>query len=83
MIDIHAGCTSHAELVAIRRASSKFNPVELHAPQAAHTPAGAYDVPLSHEGHKVTRRKARQHDRFSSCGMAMRAHCHFAVLAGQ
>ena len=29
MNDIHADCTSHAELVAVRRASSKFNPMQL------------------------------------------------------
>lgn len=29
MNDIHADCTSHAELVAVRLASSKFNPVQL------------------------------------------------------
>jgi tRNA(Arg) A34 adenosine deaminase TadA len=27
--DIHTDCTSHAELVAVRMASSKFNPMEL------------------------------------------------------
>ena len=27
--DIHADCTSHAELVAVRMASSKFNPMQL------------------------------------------------------
>ena len=31
MNDIHADCTSHAELVAVRIASSKFNPAELRA----------------------------------------------------
>ena len=29
MNDIHADCTSHAELVAVRQASAKFNPVQL------------------------------------------------------
>jgi tRNA(Arg) A34 adenosine deaminase TadA len=29
MNDIHADCTSHAELVAVRLASSKFNPMQL------------------------------------------------------
>ena len=29
MNDIHADCTSHAELVAVRRASAKFNPMQL------------------------------------------------------
>ncbi len=29
MNDIHADCTSHAELLAVRLASSKFNPVQL------------------------------------------------------
>jgi len=30
MNDIHADCTSHAELLAVRLASSKFNPAQLH-----------------------------------------------------
>jgi tRNA(Arg) A34 adenosine deaminase TadA len=30
MNDIHADCTSHAELVAVRLASSKFNLTQLH-----------------------------------------------------
>ena len=29
MNDVHADCTSHAELVAVRMASSQFNPVQL------------------------------------------------------
>lgn len=29
MNDIHADCTSHAELVAVRKASSKFSPMQL------------------------------------------------------
>jgi tRNA(Arg) A34 adenosine deaminase TadA len=29
MNDIHADCTGHAELVAVRKASSKFNPPQL------------------------------------------------------
>ena len=29
MNDIHADCTSHAELVAVRTASAKFNPMQL------------------------------------------------------
>ena len=29
MNDIHADCTGHAELVAVRRASAKFNPMQL------------------------------------------------------
>jgi tRNA(Arg) A34 adenosine deaminase TadA len=29
MNDIHADCTGHAEIVAVRRASAKFNPMQL------------------------------------------------------